>query len=421
MNIGIFEDSGYQSLLPLTWLRPAFDLRCGMERLIDRQRACAPGAICRLFLRPEVVAAFGSTLNLATPDPAEDWLLVNARLWPDGPLPELAPRQLLTRGPHVIAARVAHAEAAALHDEFFLDEGRVRSWAEQFAATDRPDLTLMSYPWDLLAANPAALRSQLRAGGVREGRVAAGAHLVNESEIHIARDAVVKPGVVIDAEDGPVHIAEGALIEPNAVIQGPVYVGPGSIIRPNAIIRPDTAIGPMCRVGGEVAESILWGYANKQHEGFLGHSYLGAWVNVGAGTTTSDLKNTYGAIRVFLNGVATETGQQFLGSIVGDHSKLGICSILPTGCIVGVASNLFRSGPAPKFVPSFSWCTDAGTVPYHLDRAVQLACRVMQRRQVELSEAERALLTWAAWTAPQVEAAGWQAFSQGDGRANPSA
>src|SRR5262249_54025468 len=159
--------------------------------------------------------------------------------------------------------------------------------------------------------------------------------LVNEHAIHVAAGATIKPGVVLDADHGPIHIDRDALIEPNAVLQGPCYIGPGSIIRPGAAIRENTTIGPVCKVGGEVEASIFQGYANKQHDGFLGHSFVSPWANLGADTVTSDLKNTYGTIRVHLNGVGVESGQQFIGSIIGDHAKTGIGTILPTGCVLG--------------------------------------------------------------------------------------
>jgi UDP-N-acetylglucosamine diphosphorylase/glucosamine-1-phosphate N-acetyltransferase len=160
-------------------------------------------------------------------------------------------------------------------------------------------------------------------------------------------------------------------------------------------------------VGGEIETSIMMGYANKQHDGFLGHSYVAQWVNLGADTVTSDLKNTYGAIRVFINGIGMETGQRFVGSLIADHAKTGIGTILPTGCVIGVAANVFTPGAVPKFVPSFSWLTHEGMTEYRVDKAIQTARTVMDRRDVELTPAGRELLVRTAEMAREIEAAGW--------------
>jgi UDP-N-acetylglucosamine diphosphorylase/glucosamine-1-phosphate N-acetyltransferase len=174
------------------------------------------------------------------------------------------------------------------------------------------------------------------------------------------------------------------------------------------VIREGTTIGPVCKVGGEIEASIIHGYSNKQHDGFLGHSYLGQWVNFGADTVTSDLKNTYGTIRVSINGTGVETGEQLVGSLIGDHAKTGIGTILPTGCVIGVLANLFTSGSVPKFVPSFSWISECGRESCRLEKVLQTARIVMGRRGVELSDAELYLLEQTALLAREVEAAGWE-------------
>jgi UDP-N-acetylglucosamine diphosphorylase/glucosamine-1-phosphate N-acetyltransferase len=217
----------------------------------------------------------------------------------------------------------------------------------------------------------------------------------------------VKPGVVLDAEEGPIHIDPDATIQPNAVLEGPCYIGPKSIIRPGAVIRAGTTIGPVCKIGGEIDASIIHGYTNKQHDGFLGHSYVAEWINLGADTVNSDLKNTYGTVRVHLNGVGVETGQQFVGSIIGDHAKTGIGTVLPTGCVVGVAANIFTHRSVPKFVPSFAWLTDDGLAAYRVEKAVSLAATVMARRDQWLSDADRRLLEAVAVQAREIEAPGW--------------
>lgn len=408
MNIGIFEDGGYHGLLPLTWLRPAFALRCGTDRLIDRVRRYVPGKLARLWVRESLAAVTRDIVEGVSPEPDNDWLLINSRALITDILPELAPGSAYALHGVVLAARLGSAEVDTLTRETFLNEKQYEAFAGGLRQETPPEqLRVINHPWDLVAANPDELRRQIQNGGVRAGTIHGGAHLLNESAIHVAAGAVVKPGVVLDAEEGPIHIAENALIEPNAVVQGPCFIGERAIVRPNAIIRGDTSIGPVCKVGGEIEASVFWGYSNKQHDGFLGHTYVGPWVNLGAGTTTSDLKNTYGSIRALINGEGVETGLHFLGSIIGDHTKTGIGTILPTGCVIGVASNVFTQSVVPRFVPSFAWLTEAGMDPYRIDKAVQIARIVHDRRKLEFSDDEAALFAATAEAARGVEAAGW--------------
>jgi UDP-N-acetylglucosamine diphosphorylase / glucose-1-phosphate thymidylyltransferase / UDP-N-acetylgalactosamine diphosphorylase / glucosamine-1-phosphate N-acetyltransferase / galactosamine-1-phosphate N-acetyltransferase len=290
----------------------------------------------------------------------------------------------------------------------FLAPDALNAWLESFRVEPAPEsVRLIRYPWDLMLENDAELRRQCRDGGVQDGNVYPGAHLVQPAQIHIARGARVKPGAVLDAEEGPIYIDRDVLIQPNAVLEGPCYVGPGSVVRPGAALRAGTSLGPVCKVGGELVSTIMQGYSSKQHDGFLGHSYVGEWVNLGADTVTSDLKNTYGTIRVSINGVGVESGQQFIGCFIGDHAKTAIGTVLPTGCVIGVASNVFTAAGVPKFVPSFAWLTDEGMTRYRVEKAVQIARIVMGRREVELSDAAQRLLEQTAETAQAVEVAGW--------------
>ncbi|MHC4093362.1 MAG: hypothetical protein ACYSVY_24340, partial [Planctomycetota bacterium] len=198
---------------------------------------------------------------------------------------------------------------------------------------------------------------------------------------------------------------EGARICPHAYVAGPAYIGPGSTVNPQAYIHGGTSIGPICRVGGEIDGCIITGYSNKQHDGFLGHSYVGSWVNLGAGTVNSDLKNTYGPVRVSLNGRQVDTGLTFFGSIIADHVKTGIQQTLPTGAVIGFGSMAACSRILPKFVPSFSWLTDAGLTEAAANRMLATARKVMLRRDVTCSEAEATLFLEVVRRAQQYETA----------------
>lgn len=410
MNIGVFEDFGFKQLLPLTWLRPCYELRCGRDRLIDKLRAHLSAEIHGIWVRDALREVALERIELARPDPSAGWCLVNSRLLLTG---DVLPPPVGVGWSHhgeLLALSIPAEEAAALDAGAFLDERRMSEWQSGRDIRPAPDgLRALSHPWDIVHANGAELRRQCNQGGVLAGEVSPGAHLLNARDIHVAAGARIKPGVVLDAENGPIHIDHDVLIQPNAVIEGPCAIGPHSIIRPTAVLRSDTTIGPVCRVGGEIEATVFQGYSNKQHDGFLGHSFIAEWVNLGAATVTSDLKNTYGTIRVSINGVPVETGQHFVGATIGDHAKTGIGTILPTGGVIGVAANVFTQSAVPKFVPSFAWLTTEGMTAYLIEKAIRIARTVMARRDVHLTDAEVRLLECSCQQAREVEAAGWAA------------
>jgi UDP-N-acetylglucosamine diphosphorylase/glucosamine-1-phosphate N-acetyltransferase len=287
---------------------------------------------------------------------------------------------------------------AALLDS---DRARELDWSRDaldFSALDgvpgvEVDLSLPRYLWDLLGINGALIDADAAAIGAGvEENPPPGAHFLSPERISIAPGCRISPGVVIDAGGGAVIIGRNVTLMANAVIEGPCSVGENSTIKIGAKIYGQTSIGPWCKVGGEVENSIILGYSNKQHDGFLGHSYLGRWVNLGADTNTSDLKNNYGPIRATLDGKAVDTGRMFLGSLIGDHSKTGINTMLNTGTVIGVAANIFGGGFPPKDIPSFSWGGSEGFVRFDTEKGIELARTVMARRNVELTVADEELL-----------------------------
>ncbi|MDX2200559.1 MAG: putative sugar nucleotidyl transferase [Phycisphaerae bacterium] len=419
MNIGIFEDSGWRDLLPLTWLRPAWELRCGVSTLLSIVEHRFGRAPALLWMRPSLAPVVKPRTVLTPATPHVRWCLVNARaLLTDAIVaPPVGTVWTVNGRAALIGVKPDHVEG--LDANVFLNDTLLQEWLSGYHVEQAPpSVRLVSYPWQLVGWNGAELRRQLDPVhaapdtpgaklGQHRGTIHNGAQLVKADSIYVGDHASIKPGVVLDAEDGPIAIDEGAQLQPNAVVIGPAYIGPGSIIRPNAIIRENTSIGPVCRAGGEIEGSIMLGYCNKQHDGFLGHSYIASWVNFGAGTITSDLKNTYGKVRAKLSGVEMETGEQFLGTIAGDHTKTGIGTILPTGCILGACSNVFMHAAVPRFVPSFAWLTSGGMTGYEVDKAIALARTVMGRRKLTLSDEEAWLLKEVAILAREIEHPGW--------------
>ena len=208
----------------------------------------------------------------------------------------------------------------------------------------------------------------------------------NKKEIFIHDSAEVLAGTILDASKGPIIIDKNVSVDIGALVQGPVYLGKNSKINLGAKIRGNISLGSTCKVGGEIGDTVIQGYSNKQHDGFLGHSYIGEWVNLGANTNNSNLKNNYSHIRVKLaRHLEVNSMQQFLGVFIGDFSKSGISTMFNSGTIVGLGANVFGSGFQDKFIESFSWGNDDKT---NFDKFIITCNRIMSRRKCKLSDIE---------------------------------
>ena len=178
---------------------------------------------------------------------------------------------------------------------------------------------------------------------------------INEEYIYIGDSCQIKAGVILDATSGPIIIDNNAIIDNGSIIEGPTYIGRDSYISPNSIIRKNNVIGPMCKIGGEVSCCNISGYSNKVHDGFLGHTYVGEWVNIGAGTNNSNLKNNYSLVKVQFEDGVIDTNLQFCGSFIGDYARIAIGTNLNTGSYIGIGANIFNHDFKTKYIPSFSW------------------------------------------------------------------
>ncbi len=213
--------------------------------------------------------------------------------------------------------------------------------------------------------------------------------LVAPERITIARGAKVGPLAVLDATAGPIYVAHGAIVAPHTVVNGPCVIGGGTQLLGGFV--SGSTFGPECRVAGEVEASVWQGYGNKRHHGFLGHSLVGEWVNLGALTTTSDLKNNYGHVRVRVDREDMDSGSSKVGSLIGSHVKTGIGTLLPTGASVGTGANLFGGGRfAPKYVPAFAWWDGERTVDHELTKFHATARIALSRRARTFGPAEEA-------------------------------
>ncbi len=255
-------------------------------------------------------------------------------------------------------------------------------------------LSTWQYIWDLILNNAEQITLDFAAAGQYgiEGTLEQpNAIRGSKKDVYIAPGAMVHPMVVIDAEHGPVYIDEDAEIHPFTRIEGPCYIGKKTILL-GAKCHEGNSIGPFCRIGGEVEESIIQGYSNKYHDGFLGHAYVGEWVNLGAFTTNSDLKNDYSTVSVMLDGRrAIDTGSVKVGSLIGDHVKTSIGTLFNTGSYVGPMALIMGTGkPLPKFIPSFAWFIEGiVTKGFGKGKLYETAKVAMSRRNCQWTETEQ--------------------------------
>jgi len=394
MQPAILFDDGKGQLSPLTDLRPVFDIRTGALRSMERLRLVLQLKIVALFVPDDMVDLTLDRLNIQTneiPDIDGPILVINGRC--PIPLPQI---KELRPGQAIYEKASGDPVAALLQPEAarrFLTTGD-----DDHEHIEIDDFVLLSRPWHVRAVRDWTIKFDMEILKKRKSkRPPDGVHIIGDpGDAVIDPGATVCPGVTLDLEHGPIVISSGAKIRPGAVLIGPVAVGPNSTIMEQAVIKPNTAIGPVCKVGGEVGGTIFQGYANKSHDGHLGDSWVGEWVNFGAGTSNSNLLNTYGEVscRATPDGPNERTGEQYLGVIAGDHAKFAINSRIMTGTVVHTGAMLSTSGPIRGCVAPFCWCTDDGERLYRYHKFLEVARSVMGRRDIEPSHAYTDRLAW---------------------------
>ncbi len=393
MNVCIFEDDLTVNFAPLSHLRPVYDLRFGIRTLREKIVQTLPeGSSISLLTRDyltDLVQEQNPSLKI-NQIPDADTLFVNGRVLMTPELAkEIAHKEaaLYVSGDSVVAAFVPQSKLSALKGK----EGMLLSRG------DFPDLpektipaTLFKYNFELILGNAEEITREFNLfgkGGQILGNVYDGAILLNKENIFIGEGTFVKPGTVLDGEEGPIYIGKGAKILSNVTIDGPTFIGDKSLVKTGAYLYDGVSVGEVSKMGGEVEASIIHSYSNKQHDGFLGHAYLGQWVNLGSDTNNSDLKNNYGNVKVWVNGEFVDSGSLFVGLTMGDHSKAGIDTMFNTGTVVGIMSNVFGAGFPSKFIPSFSWGGADGFVVHKLEKALETADKVMKRRSQAVTPA----------------------------------
>jgi UDP-N-acetylglucosamine diphosphorylase/glucosamine-1-phosphate N-acetyltransferase len=241
---------------------------------------------------------------------------------------------------------------------------------------------MIEHPWNLLARNPARIQTDIEMLWPQHS-VPDGSILIGDGPVSLGSGAEVEPGIVFDTRQGPIRLAENTRVEGPARLTGPLFIGPKSVIHGGRV--GTSSIGPVCHLHGEVSDSVFIGFSNKSHSGYIGHSLVGRWVNLGAFTTNSDLKNNYGPVRVWTPEGYIDTGQIKVGCFLGDHVKTGIGMTLNTGTVVGAGSNLFGNAMPSSKVPAFSWGSGEHLARHRLPEFLATAKQVMARRKIELT------------------------------------
>lgn len=384
LHIGFFTDEKANSFHPLTLTRPLDDLRIGIFTIREKwMRHMQLNRYCRLL--PNYL---DGVFNRGEISEEQECVWINARFLPSAKLLEAihnlqAGEQLTFNG---------DTAAAKTHPELSARMFKANKFTPAaFKSTELTEAIHLEHLWDLLSLNAFEMDKDLPLTNLKpisESGLAKNVSVQQPENIFVHETAIIEPGCIFLGSEGPVIIRQGARIEAGSILRGPVVIGKNATVKMKGRIHGGSTIGPVCKVGGEVSNCIFHSYSNKAHDGFTGNSIFGQWVNLGADTITSNLNNSYSPVRMadWNSGKEIETGAQFLGTVMGDHSKTAINTILNTGTICGVSSNIFMSGFPPRYIPSFAWVNSADYGTYKFDKAIEGMQAMMKRRDVDLAD-----------------------------------
>ncbi len=364
--------------LPFAGVRPLSELRAGAHLIRERWEAFVGAETTEIFALPHLAgfAEPGTPLVTGRHPVSGPAVIGSSTFAPRGLAPELAsaPLRLTCRGITV---------------GWGVPAGATWDGPQPQAQTVEVQGVVLHGIWDLLPALERLLQEDLLGLLSQSDGIPRGAIVIGDPSWVAVHEAALEPGVVFDTTHGPVVLESGVEVRTGTRLEGPLWVGANARLLGGSLRL--SSIGPRCNVRGEVSTCVFLGYANKAHDGFVGHSVIGRWVNLGAGTITSDLKNTYGQVKLDAAGTSLETGLQFLGSLIGDHAKTAIGTLLGTGTIVGAGANVFDVVRPPKYVPAFAW---GGAGPGRMTREgfLKTVARVLPRRDVPVDDGTRAVL-----------------------------
>jgi UDP-N-acetylglucosamine diphosphorylase/glucosamine-1-phosphate N-acetyltransferase len=381
MAIIFFDDNAYQTLLPLTFTRPVADLRIGILKIAEKW-ARYLNTDYSFHTRHYLQAKFPVHID-------HENLFINGSVCPDenllNAIEKLQTGTALKFKEHLIAVKLSAADARAFEEAKSFD--RVVSFEQPFVAIHRPE--------DLFRKNDIELRKdfQLLTSGRNSAAISSTNTIIGDA--FFAEEGATAECATFNTRNGPIYLSANTEVWEGAHIRGAFAICEHSQVKMGAKIYGATTVGPYCRVGGELNNAVLWGYSSKGHEGYLGNSVLGEWCNLGADTNNSNLKNNYAEVKLwdYASQHFRNTGLQFCGLIMADHSKSAINTMFNTGTVVGVGANVFGAGFPKNFIPDFSWGGADGLEEYHLNKMFETAALVFARREHrDFNDTERNLL-----------------------------
>ncbi len=381
-NLYLFEDRRARRWAPFSLTRPAGELLFGCLTLRERAEHIF-GMKCQGHLSRHALVGFDEpdsapTISLDEISEGTRQIIISSRAAPDFQDIELPdePAWITVNG---IPAGWVLPPGTEPPSELALRDPSINPGYSKVLELQGE---IIEYPWTLLAQNPARIQTDIETLWPQHS-VPDGSVLIGDGAVSLGSGAKVEPGVVFDTRHGPIRLAENTRVEGPARLTGPLFIGPESVIYGGRV--GTSSIGPVCHLHGEVSDSVFIGFSNKSHSGYIGHSLVGRWVNLGAYTTNSDLKNNYGPVRVWTPEGYIDTGQIKVGCFLGDHVKTGIGMTLNTGTVVGAGSNLFGNAMPSSKVPAFSWGSGDHLARHRLPEFLATAKQVMARRKIELT------------------------------------
>jgi len=405
--IYLFEDQTYKNFYPLTYNRPACELLFGMKKLREKVALHFPQAEIRLLCRDYLAKYLGEKTSLKVNDfkvaANDEILLLNGRVAVDSTLASrlnLKQEQSYWHKGELVAGTFSTESFKRHSDTIRALSDKPADIFQNFFPPEPVEAQLLNYLWDFVSTNPEEISRDFQLLKARldfkhmfdHCSLDQQAVIYKPENVYLGKGTKIEAFVVLNAEEGPIYVDDDCTVQAFSRIEGPAYIGKKSQVF-GAQISGGSSFGPLSRLGGEIQQSIFLGYSNKYHEGFLGHSYVGEWVNLGAGTFNSDLKNNYSAVRVNFPDRNIDSGQSKVGSFIADHAKTGIGTLLNSGAYLGLGSNIFGGGMQKnKFIPSFAWGNREVLKEYSWDKFIETAQLVMQRRGVELLNSQREIL-----------------------------
>lgn len=381
MNYILFDDETRESLKPLTYIRPVCDIRVGILTIREKWEK---------YLGEKTSTITEDYLSVKYPtEESEAMMLINGSICPTESLVKqvkaLKTGQTLMSEENVIIAMYKTKE------EFLAEEDNSET------IESKEEFIRIVNPWDIFVMNDRAIREDFAL--ITKGRKSA--KLSDTNKVLGAENVFVEEGAVVEcailnAKEGPIYIGKDAEIMENSVVRGPFAMCEHAVLKLSAKIYGATTLGPYAKVGGELANVVIFGYSNKAHDGFIGNSVIAEWCNIGADTNASNLKNTYEEVRLWSieKGTFVPTGQTFCGTIMGDHSKCGINTMFNTGTVVGVSANIYGHGYQRNYLPSFVWGGNSGLKTFEPEKAIEVAERMYERRGMKMSDDDKRILLY---------------------------